>query len=203
MENTAIPFSRGSCGPRSQTRVSLIAGRFFTTWATREEERKKEKERKERRREGEKEEKQLQSLKRALCMSVWVLSPVQLCDARGCSLPGSSVPGIFQARILEWVAISSLGNPPNPGRDQTHVFCVSYIGRQILYHWATATCRWTKSGFQTKYQSLQRKAWTTLFLGMQYLSECGRIIVGFQDRHTLTAGNSLSPLNVSSSSCCL
>ena len=29
-----------------------------------------------------------------------------LCDAMDCSLPGSSVHGIFQARVLEWVAIS-------------------------------------------------------------------------------------------------
>ena len=28
-----IPFSRGSSGPREQTQVSHIAGRFFTTWA--------------------------------------------------------------------------------------------------------------------------------------------------------------------------
>ena len=46
------------------------------------------------------------------------------------SLPGSSVHGILQARILEWVAISQ-------PRDQTQIFCVSYIGRQILYHCAT------------------------------------------------------------------
>ena len=32
----AIPFSRGSSQPRNQTRVSCIAGRFFTIWATRE-----------------------------------------------------------------------------------------------------------------------------------------------------------------------
>ena len=32
-----------------------------------------------------------------------------------CSPPGSSVHGIFQARILEWVAISSPGDLPNPG----------------------------------------------------------------------------------------
>ena len=31
------------------------------------------------------------------------------------SLPGSSVQGIFQARILEWVAISCSGDLPNPG----------------------------------------------------------------------------------------
>ena len=35
-----------------------------------------------------------------------MLSCVQLCDLMDCSLPGSSVHGILQARILEWVAIS-------------------------------------------------------------------------------------------------
>ena len=29
-----------------------------------------------------------------------------LCDPMDCSLPGSSIHGIFQARVLEWVAIS-------------------------------------------------------------------------------------------------
>ena len=38
-----------------------------------------------------------------------------LCDPMDCSLPGSSVHGIFQARILEWVAISFSGDLPNPG----------------------------------------------------------------------------------------
>ena len=50
-----------------------------------------------------------------------------------CSLSGSSVYGISQARILKWVAISFSRESSQP-RDQTHVFC---IGRQILYHWAT------------------------------------------------------------------
>ena len=40
-----------------------------------------------------------------------------LCDPMGCSLPGSSVHGILQARILEWVAISSPGDLPNLGID--------------------------------------------------------------------------------------
>ena len=34
------------------------------------------------------------------------LSRVRLCDPMDCSLPGSSVYGIFQARVLEWVTIS-------------------------------------------------------------------------------------------------
>ena len=46
------------------------------------------------------------------------------------SPPGSSVHGIFQARILEGFAIS-FSRGSSPARDQT---CVSCIGRQILYH---------------------------------------------------------------------
>ena len=33
-------------------------------------------------------------------------SCLTLCDPMDCSLPGSVVPGIFQARILEWGAIA-------------------------------------------------------------------------------------------------
>ena len=36
LEWVAIPFSRGSSEPRDLTQVSHIAGRFFTSWATRE-----------------------------------------------------------------------------------------------------------------------------------------------------------------------
>ena len=53
-----------------------------------------------------------------------------------CSPPASSVRGIFQARIPEWVAISFSRGPSWP-RDWTCSSCVSCIGRQILYHWAT------------------------------------------------------------------
>ena len=52
-----------------------------------------------------------------------------------CSPPGSSVYGIFQARILKWVAIYFRG--PSQPRDQTHVSWVSCIGRWILYHYST------------------------------------------------------------------
>ena len=53
-----------------------------------------------------------------------------------CSPPGSFAHGIFQTRILEWLAISSSRGSSQP-RDQTCVSWVSCIGRQILYHWAT------------------------------------------------------------------
>ena len=57
-------------------------------------------------------------------------------DPMDCSLPGSSVHGISQARILEWIAISfSKGFPQT--RDSTSI---SYIGRQVLYHFNTCCC---------------------------------------------------------------
>ena len=45
-----------------------------------------------------------------------------------CSPPGSSAHGIFQARILEWGAVSS-SRRSSPPRDQTHISCVSCTGR--------------------------------------------------------------------------
>ena len=51
-------------------------------------------------------------------------------DTTDCSPSGSSVHGIFQARILEWVAIPFSRGSSWPS-DWT---CVSCIGRQILYH---------------------------------------------------------------------
>ena len=94
--------------PRDQTQVFHIAGRCLTIWATRE------------------------ALYKIVyencpiyfaifsrfgnkfwyscfyCLCVWVLvtqSCPTLCDSMVWSLPGSSVHGILQARILEWVAI--------------------------------------------------------------------------------------------------
>ena len=56
-----------------------------------------------------------------------------LCHPMDCSLPGSSVHGISRARILECITISFSRGSSRP-RDQT---CVSCIGMQILYCWAT------------------------------------------------------------------
>ena len=50
------------------------------------------------------------------------------CDPMDCSPPGSSVHGILQAGILEWVAVSYSRGSSRP-RDRT---CVSCVGRQIL-----------------------------------------------------------------------
>ena len=62
------------------------------------------------------------------------LSHVQLFATLYCSPPGSSVCGIFQARILEWVAISYSRGSSWP-RERTQVCCVSCTGRQIVCYY--------------------------------------------------------------------
>ena len=59
------------------------------------------------------------------------------CNTMDCSPPGSSVHGISQTRILEWVAMSFFRGSSWP-RDQTHV---SSTDRWILHHWATREAR--------------------------------------------------------------
>ena len=57
-----------------------------------------------------------------------------LCDPMDwCSPPGSSIHGILQARILEWVAISLSRGSSQP-RDRTQVSCI--VGRRFTV-WAT------------------------------------------------------------------
>ena len=65
--------------------------------------------------------------------SVPVQSWVALSDPMDCSLPGSSIHRILQARILEWVALS-FSRRSSPPRDRTCIFC---IGRLILYQLVT------------------------------------------------------------------
>ena len=60
-------------------------------------------------------------------------SYLTLWDPMNYSLPGSSVYGVFQARILDWVAISFSRGSSLP-RDRTHVSYVYCIGRGVLYH---------------------------------------------------------------------
>ena len=71
----------------------------------------------------------------SLCVGAQLLSHVQLfaTSSLDCSPPGSSVHEIFQAGILEWVAISSSRGSSQP-RSQTRVSLGSCIGSQILYH---------------------------------------------------------------------
>ena len=65
-----------------------------------------------------------------------------LCDPMDCSLPGSSVHGILQARILEWVTISFSRGSSQP-RDRTQVSC---IGGRYFNLGATRECHETNLG---------------------------------------------------------
>ena len=69
-------------------------------------------------------------------MHVCALSGVRLCDPVNCSPPGSSAHGIFQSRILEWVAISfSRGIFLTQGLNPS-LLCLLHW-HWILYHQAT------------------------------------------------------------------
>ena len=79
---------------------------------------------------------QMQRTTTLLCISekkVKLLSRVQLCNTMDCSLPGSSIHGIFQVRILEWGAISFSRRSSRP-RDWTWVSRI--VGRHFTI-WAT------------------------------------------------------------------
>ena len=101
---------QGSSQPRNHTWVSCIAGRFFTYWAMRES---------------------IIYIKEPEIVGISVTqSCLTLCDPMDYSLPGSSVHGILQIIILEWVAISS-SRESSQLRDWTQV---SLHCGQILYH---------------------------------------------------------------------
>ena len=74
-----------------------------------------------------------------------------LCDPIDCSLPGSSVHGILQARILEWVAIPFSGGSFQP-RDWAQVSCIAerfftiWNNREYIYYIkfsSSVICWWT------------------------------------------------------------
>ena len=75
-----------------------------------------------------------QSLAECVCVQ-----PLQSCLTLGDPLyrnqPGSSVRGILQARLLEWVAMPSSGRCSWP-RDWTQASCVSCIAGRFFTHWA-------------------------------------------------------------------
>ena len=59
------------------------------------------------------------------CLTLW--------DPMDCSSPGSSVHGILQARILEWIAIPFFMGSSGP-RDRTWVFCIAGRFYHLSHH---------------------------------------------------------------------
>ena len=125
LELVTVSFSRGSSKLRGGTQVSCIGRRILYHSATRET--------------------QFEFFKShhllsfhtrfvltgPVCMCAHSLRRVRLFfDPMDCSLPGSPVHGISQARKQESVVISFFRGSSRP-RDQTCIFCT---GRQILHH---------------------------------------------------------------------
>ena len=112
LEGVATAYSRGSSWPRDWIGVlasPALAGRFFTT------------------------EPSGKPKHSAHTHTEVAQSCPTLCDPMDCSPPGSSVHGIFQAWILEWVAVSFSRGSSWP-RDRTRVSCI--VGRCFTI-WAT------------------------------------------------------------------
>ena len=63
----------------------------------------------------------------------FIQSCLTLCNSMDCRSPGSAIHGIFQERILAWVAILSPGVLPDPGIKLPSL-AVSCTGKQIFYH---------------------------------------------------------------------
>ena len=92
-----ISFFMGSSQPRIELMSPALTGRFFT-------------------REAQNQEFRI-NIHTVLCVpSLSAQSCAILCNPMDCSPPGSSVHGILQARILEWVAMSAT---PNSGIEPT------------------------------------------------------------------------------------
>ena len=116
LEWVAISFSRRSSQPRDQTQVSHIAGRCFNLWATREA-----------------------LTFYNILMQLLTQSCPTLCIPMDCSPPGFSIHGIFQATVLEWVAISFSRRSSQP-RDWTWVSCIA--GRHFTLTFLQKICLW-------------------------------------------------------------
>ena len=86
-------------------------------------------------------------------MCIWCVLVTQscptLCNPMDCSPPGSSVHEIFQARILEWVAISFSRGSSQP-RDRTWVSCT--VGR-FFTDWVTREAPFVDMANYSRYSS--------------------------------------------------
>ena len=61
-----------------------------------------------------------------------------LCDSMDCSPPGSSVHGILQARVLEWVPFPPTGALPHPGIESVSPVALAFqVDSLSLSHWGS------------------------------------------------------------------
>ena len=97
-----------------------------------------------------------------------------LCDPMDCSLPGSSIHGIFQARELEWVAISFSRRSSQPG-DWTQVSHI--VGRCVLLS-EPPEWRWWNSSWAIS--NPERWCWESAALNMPANLEYSAVATGLE-----------------------
>ena len=89
-------------------------------------------------------QKRAQHYKSTTLLYLVAQSFLTLCDPMDCSPPFSSIHGIFQSRILEWVAVSYSRGSSWP-RDPAHLSCVSCIGWWLPYDCTTSIIKKIKN----------------------------------------------------------
>ena len=111
-----------------------------------------------------------------------------LWDPMDCSPPGSSVHGIFQVRVLKWVAISFSRGSSLP-RNRTWVSCI--VGRHFtvwatreILHYTVLECKSRKS----------RDTWSNSKFGCGVQNETGQRLTEFCQENTLVIANILFQL---------
>ena len=70
-----------------------------------------------------------------VCINVHAELCLTFCDLLNCNPPGSSVHGLSQERILEWVTITSSRGSSRP-RNQAYISCVPCIASRFFTCWA-------------------------------------------------------------------
>ena len=103
-----------------------------------------------------------------------------LCNPMDYSLPGSSVPGILQARILEWVTISF---SPSPKQPLIFLFCIFAYSRHIIqmehvvfrdrFFWGGACSCFSFCVFSTFIHTVARSRISFLFSWLNNTVLCG------------------------------
>ena len=111
LEQVATSFSRGSSQPRDWIQISCIADSLPS---------------------------EPQGKPASACAKL-LRSSLTACNTMDYSPPGSSVHGILQSRMLEWVGVP-FSRGSSRARDETRVSYVSCIGKWVLYHLCHLGC---------------------------------------------------------------
>ena len=87
---------------------------------------------------------------------VKLLSRVQLCYPMDCSLPGSSIHGIFHARVLEWISFCRGSSQPSNQTQVSHIagrFFTSCATRVAQEYWGVVDYLFSSGSSQPRNQA--------------------------------------------------